>query len=68
LIKPFIDPVTKAKIVFCSGKNGLAQVAADVGPANLADLEPCVGGTVDQPPVVSQNYLSLPFDQAYGEK
>lgn len=68
MAKPFIDPVTKTKIVFCTGKEGLAQLAGDVGAENLKYLEPCAGGTMDQPKVESATYLRLPFDQTFGEK
>ena len=60
--------MTKSKIVFCTGKQGLAQIATDVGPANLGQLEACAGGTNDLPAVTSPDYLNLPFDQTYGEE
>ena len=69
MIRPFIDPTTKEKIVFCHGKKGLEQIAQDVGPTNKDRyLEKCAGGVKDLPPVESKEYLSLPFDLAYGEE
>lgn len=70
MIRPFIDPTTKEKIVFCSGKKGLEQIANDVGATNAAKyLEPCAGGIKnDLKPVDSKEYLHLPFDVAYGEE
>jgi hypothetical protein len=68
LIRPFIDPITKEKIVFCNGKKGLEQIADDVGPTNKERyLEPCAGGFNDLNPVDSKEYLQLPFDLACGE-
>jgi CRAL/TRIO domain len=65
LIKPFVDPVTKRKVVFCTGKAGLQQLLDDVGgDANL--LEPIAGGTnpVEFDSVV---YMQLPLDEAFDE-
>lgn len=69
LIRPFIDPTTKEKIVFCHGKKGLEQIANDVGTDHREKyLEKCAGGVDTLPPVLSKEYLALSFDKTYGEE
>ena len=68
LIKPFVDPVTKQKICFCSGKAGMAQIVDDVGgPTKARHLEPCAGGTDPLREFNSYEYLHLPFDLTFDE-
>jgi len=66
-IKPFIDPVTKQKILFCVGKAGMAQIAKDVGPENAKKLEKCAGGKGKVRPCVATEYMNLPFNVAFDE-
>ena len=72
LIQPFIDPVTKEKICFCSGKSGMERIVRDMGGPEIAAqmLEPCAGGTkANQRQFDSHEYLrKLPFDAAFDEK
>jgi len=46
MIKPFVDPVTKQKICWAVGKNGMEQIVNDVGGKEKAanQLEKCCGG------------------------
>jgi hypothetical protein len=70
LIKPFVDPVTKRKICFCSGKQGMAQIRDDMGGENspgAKHLEPCAGGTDTLRDFDSVDYLTLPFHVAFDE-
>jgi hypothetical protein len=69
LIQPFIDPITKEKICFCSGKKGMQKIVEDMGGLEKAHhLEPCAGGTDPLRPFDSKEYLlHLPLDVAFDE-
>jgi hypothetical protein len=70
VIKPFVDPVTKKKVCFCSGKQGMAQIRDDMGGENsigAKHLEPCAGGTDTLRDFDSTEYLALPFHVAFDE-
>lgn len=64
LIKHFVDPVTKSKIVFCTGKHGASKLTDHV--TDRHKLEPRSYGsecrTFD-----SQEYLHLPFHISFDE-
>ena len=64
IAKPFIDPTTKRKIVFCSGKSGLKEVEAQF---DLNKLEKCAGGVRDLRPFDVNEYFSLPLNQTFDE-
>jgi len=65
IIRPFVDPVTKEKIVFCSGKSGMAKLTDAV--KQLDKLEECAGGTSEVRDFDSKEYLQLSFDQSFDE-
>ena len=68
LVKPFIDPVTKSKIVFCSpGSEGMKQFHREMGPENLDKLEPFAGGTKKVKDYDAQEYFGLPMDVTFAE-
>ena len=68
VIKPFVDPVTKQKVCWCVGKNGLDQIVEDVGGQDKADvlLEACLGGG-DVRDFDSVEYNLLPLNMAFDE-
>lgn len=65
IVKPFIDTVTKEKIVFCSGKSGMAKLHAKVTEHDK--LEQAAGGTVDVKEFNSKEYLELSFGTSFDE-
>jgi CRAL/TRIO domain len=62
LIKPFVDVNTRAKLVFCTGKNHELLQRAD-----KSQLEVFCGGS-DTKKFDSTGYMSLPMDKAFGEE
>lgn len=64
VIKNFIDPNTKEKIVFCNSKtiHKLQDAAEDV-----SKLELCAGGDGSAREFSSKEYLSLPFDVGFDD-
>jgi len=75
IIKPFVDPSTKKKIVLVSNEAAMDELRDAMGPDGVRKLEPVAGG----PPsgrlseeeevrdFVSSEYLRLPFDVAFDE-
>lgn len=66
LVRPFIDPVTKEKVVFCTGKHGLQKFTDAVGPF-VHKLEKDCGGPGPVREFDSAEYLNLPFDVSFDE-
>eukprot|EP00980_Cylindrotheca_fusiformis_P002730 scaffold629_cov140-Cylindrotheca_fusiformis.AAC.7 len=67
VVYPFIDPVTKQKIRFCTSKKDFEQVQADMGDEKN-NLESCAGGTEPVKEFDSTEYLALPMDITFGEQ
>ncbi len=69
LVQPFIDPVTKTKLVFCTGPNsdGAKLLHKEVGLAAAKKLETCAHGTGDARPFCSKEYLELPMHLGFDE-
>lgn len=64
MVKPFIDPVTKQKIVFCAGKKSAGVMEEEL---DMSVLEKSAFGTKDIKPYDSQEYFSLPIDTVFDE-
>ena len=70
VVSPFVDPVTKQKVCFCTGRNPYDEIIQDMGGSEKAaqHLEPCAGGP--NPALMefdSVAYLDLPMDVTFGE-
>lgn len=64
LASPFIDPVTKEKVVFCSNETGLGRVKELMD--DMTKVEECAGGTAKRE-FVSSEFISLPFHKTFDE-
>lgn len=64
MVKPFIDPVTKQKIVFASGAAGMEQLKLHLDE-KLVEKE--AGGVSDLRPFDVDEYYDTPFDQTFDE-
>lgn len=61
-VRPFIDPHTKQKIVFCTGKAGIANLVEELG-GDTNRIEECAGGTNPNLKEFDlEEYLNLPLD------
>jgi len=67
VIKPFVDPLTKKKIVMVSNDAAMRELTDAVGPANLNKMEPVAGGPEPVRDFDSREYLHLPFDHCFDE-
>lgn len=65
IMSPFIDPVTKEKIVFCHGKVALEKLSENF---DLETTERCAGGKKQLREFDSREYLLVPFSQTFDEK
>jgi CRAL/TRIO domain len=66
LIKNFVDPVTKAKIVFCSGSQGPSLLTNHVAQVDKLEVR-AYGGNAQIRPFDSDEYLHLPMDVSFDE-
>lgn len=65
LIHRFVDPVTKDKIQFCTGAEGLKRIERDI---DLSNVEEFVGGTGRIHQFDSEEYLlKYPHSSTFGE-
>lgn len=69
VIQPFIDPVTKEKIQFCTSERAFEKVAQDMGGPERAKrcLEACAGGEIDPSDFDTVAYCALPLEVSFGE-
>jgi len=66
VIKPFVDPVTKEKMVFCSGTSGMAKLLDAAQDKHM--LEDVAGGVNTVKDFDSKEYMNLPFDVSFDEE
>lgn len=68
LIKPFIDPVTKAKLVFVTGKDQKEKMFSDVIDTNQAMPFMIPEGSLTEPVDMKKFLYETPYEYAYGEE
>ena len=66
LIKSFVDPITKEKIVFCSGIEGRAKLTNNVTEKHKLEVR-SYGSDSDIRDFDSSEYVSLPFHVGFDE-
>lgn len=65
MVKPFLDPVTKSKIVFCSSKAGVNELKSNFDEEKV---EACALGTGNLKPFDAEEYFDTPFNMTFDEK
>eukprot|EP00977_Amphora_coffeiformis_P008758 scaffold1984_cov162-Amphora_coffeaeformis.AAC.7 len=70
MVKPFVDPVTKQKIVFVSGASGMAKFHQnfDEDKESLEELTGGAAASISADDWDSSVYLDLAFDVAFDEE
>ena len=66
LIKSFVDPITKEKIVFCSGTDGRTKLTNNVTTKHKLEAR-SYGSDSNIRDFESSEYLSLPFNVGFDE-
>ena len=66
MIKHFVDPVTKEKIIFCAGKNHTEKLLDHVSDPDKLEVR-AYGSNPDLRPFDADEYLRLPFDVSFDE-
>jgi hypothetical protein len=64
IVRPFLDPVTKDKVVFCSGKAGMQELKDNFDETKL---ENCAFGTNDLKEFDHEEYLADPFHRTFDD-
>ena len=64
MVKPFIDPFTKEKITFCSGKKAIEAMRRSF---DLSALEKIAYGTRELKPFDSKEYFAASLDTTFNE-
>lgn len=64
MIQPFLDPVTKNKVVFCRGDDGTKSLGEDM---DLTVVEESIGGCNNGKEFDSKEYLHCPFNKVFDE-
>ncbi|KAL7555449.1 hypothetical protein ACA910_001258 [Epithemia clementina (nom. ined.)] len=64
IVKPFVDPISKEKIVFCSGEDGVRLLHDNMD--QIDKLEPVAKGSATKA-FDSKAYLKLPFHVSFDE-
>ena len=64
IVKPFLDPVTKAKVVFCSNKKGIQDLKDNFDEKKV---EKCALGVSDLKAFDAEEYFSTPLSTTFDE-
>jgi hypothetical protein len=64
MVRPFLDPVTKSKIVFCTSKSGKQELKSNFDERKV---EKCALGTADLRRFDEHEYFATPLHTAFDE-
>lgn len=64
IVKPFLDPVTKSKVVFCSNKKGIQKLTDNFDEKKV---EKCALGVSDLKAFDATEYFSTPLSTTFDE-
>jgi hypothetical protein len=69
IVKPFVDPVTKEKVQFCTpGTESWKKFEQEFSPDQRKRLEVCTGAAEPGKPFNSTEYVNLPLDLAFDDE
>jgi hypothetical protein len=69
IVKPFVDPVTKEKVQFCTpGTESWENFEREFTPDQRKRLEACTGAAEPGKPFNSAEYVNLPLDLSFDDE